>query len=83
MNRVFVSILTALFVVGFAGSALAGHHEEGEKANVQCTHAADEPCPHKHEADAGDKQQCAKHAVNEECTCSEDEKSGDGHAAHS
>lgn len=83
MNRVWTSLLTALFAVGFAGSALAGHHEEDEKASAQCTHAANEPCPHKHEASAEAEKQCTKHAAGGECNCSKDEKSDAGHAAHS
>ena len=89
MNRILITLLTAMFVAGFSATAFAGHHEEGEKAHAECTHAADEPCPHAADGtcphvaksdDEGEAKQCTKHAEGEPCDCHGKDE-GD-HGAH-
>ena len=80
MKKTLLAMATALIVAGLATTAVANHHEKGEKPAAECTHAADEPCPHKAHEAGKDAAQCDKHAKGEACTCAHAEH--EGHEGH-
>lgn len=81
MNRIYTALLTALFILGFSGTALANHHAEEtpDATHAECTHAADEACPHANKSEDETATQCTKHVAGEPCDCHKDD---DGNAAH-